>query len=534
MKELSLQNRLVSPHYSPKQRIIRILLILLVMFIPFFEALALTAIRGQNLFQALPVWNDETWWYAQYAAISEYGKPLGYFGYAGTHASIGTWGPWGMFPVLLTGLLTRVFGWGLHAFVFYNFFFLALSSLLFILLTKPSNRSLILMAVANGLMYMTVCYSVICMNEIVRYSMAIVLCGILYRLIMEPKVSRGRMILRCTVVPLLLMYATCFYTILGIFIPIYLFIMLRNLRVVWRTLITIPVSAIAITQLRSLNGMTCCPYIADQNAITFYPSTLKLKLLNYYYSIVSNGNNIDLFNLLTQSESSESTPVLLWFCVLLYLTMGLLIWRLHATAKDPEKKQLFAVNLMCLVLLLGFWGGHIVLYNTTDWTFMRGCNTALCCVLLLSSLMPKGENHVWRGALIVNLAGIFTFLTIFSSMFTTASRFSTEAQDAQWAAEREVLEEIIELDKDAEDPWSNTVTLCNTPTSLYYCLPYGVGINGYVDGSINENARYVILGIYSDEEEQAADMQTLLDSGHKIIYETDSYTVLENFGRTYS
>lgn len=535
MNENTLLKNSIWSASSTKDKILRVLLILLVMFIPLIEVVILTAIRGQNVFQAIPLWNDETWWYAQYAAMSEYGKPLGYFGYAGTHAYRGTFGPWGMYPLLLTGFFARIFGWGLHAFVYYNFFFLALSSLIFILLTKPTNRSLILLAAANALMYITLCYSVICMNEVVRYCMAIVLSGIMYRLIMEPKVSRVRTILRWTLVPLLLMYASCFYIILSIFIPIYLFIMLRNLRVVWRTLITAPVSVFAILKLRDMNSYTCCPYIADQGAISFSPPTLKLKILNYYYSIVGNGENIDLFHLLTGSESSLSTPVLLWFCVLLYLTMGLLIWRLHITAKDPEKKNLFAVNLMSLTLLLAFWGGHVVLYNTTDWTFIRGCNTALCCAIFLSAVMPRGESHVWRGALIVNLVGIFTFLSIFASMFTTSGRFSTEAQDARWAAERQALEDVLLLDEKAEDPWSNTVTLCGIETELYYCLPYGLGLNGAIDDIINENARYVIIGTnYGDLANREEDLQMLQENGHKIIYETASYAVLENIGRTYN
>lgn len=534
MNKSALQDRLSSVLHPTREQVVRILLTLLVMFIPLFMALILTGIRGQNIFQAVPRWNDETWWYAQYAAISEYGRPLGYFGYAGTHAHTGTWGPWGVFPLLVTGLLARIFGWGLHAFVYYNFLLLALSALIFILLTKPSNRSLVMLAAINGLMYITICYSTICMNEVVRYAMAIVLAGIMYRLIMTPDVSRTRMILRCTLIPLLLAYATCFYVILGAFIPVYLFIMLRNWKLVWRTLVSVPVSAVVIRFLQNLNGTTAAPYIPNQGGISFAPPTLKLKILDFYYTTLNNVINIDPFHLLLETEPTDSTPVLLWFCVLLYVLMGLLIWRLHTTAKVPEKKNLLAVQAMCLFLLLAFWGGHILLYNTTDWTFIRGCNTAVSCVLFLTALMPRGESQVWRGGLIVSIVGIFTFIAIFTTEFSASSRFSTPAQDAQWAQEKAVLEEVIQLDKTAEDPWSNTVVLCGTETDIYYTLPYGAGVNGYVSGSINENARYVIVGYdYSDMENREADLQILLDSGHEIIYECEDYVVLENQAKTF-
>jgi len=529
MNKSALQDRLSSCLHPTREQIIRILLTLLVMFIPLIMALILTVLRGQNLFFALPDWSDEHWWFAQYAGMSEYGHPLGYFGYTGHHAKFGTWATWGMFPTLITGTLSQIFGWGLHSFVYYNFFYLAASSLIFILLTKPSIRNLCMLAVANGLMYITICYSVICMNEIVRYSMAIVLSGIMYCLIMVPEVSRFRMILRWTLVPLLLMYATCFYVILGAFIPIYLMIMLRKWKPIWRLAATTPISVIAIKLLKSLNSLTSSPYIPDPYAITFSPPTLKLKILDFFYSLLGNAHNVDPFYLLTQADASNTSAFMLWFCVLLYVLMGFLFWRLIKNAKKPENRDLFSVYLMCLFLLLCFWGGHIVLYNTTDWTFMRGCNTAVCCVIFLCAMMPKGESQPWQASTIVCIVGFFSFIAVFVSVFTTSSRFSTPEQDAQWAQEKAMLEEVLILDTDAEDPWSNTAVMSGITTEMYCRLPYGVGINSAVPDVINENARYVIIGDnYSNEAERQADIDVLLENNHTIIREFDFCTVLEN------
>ena len=93
---------------------------------------------------------------------------------------------------------------------------------------------------------------------------------------------------------------------------------------------------------------------------------------------------------------------------------------------------------------------------------------------------------------------------------------------------------MIVLDEDAKDPWSNTVTLCHADAYVYYLLPYGVGVNSPVDGSVNRDARYVILGDgYADAAGREEDEQTLLDGGHKVIYENDRFTVYENQTRTY-
>ena len=52
--------------------------------------------------------------------------------------------------------------------------------------------------------------------------------------------------------------------------------------------------------------------------------------------------------------------------------------------------------------------------------------------------------------------------------------------------------------------------------------------------TINVNARYVVLGDqYEDAAQREAELQTLLGSGHVIVWEMDTYTVLENTGRTY-
>lgn len=511
--------------------ILRILLTLLVMTAPLLVTLIMTVPRGIDPFSALPVWNDENWWYLQYGAISAYGRPLGYFGYAGTHAYVGTWGPWGMFPLLLTGVFAAVFGWQLHTYVYLNYLFLALSALVFILLTRPSVRSLVCLAAANAVSWLVICYSVVCMNEVVRYSVALVLAGILYRVIRYPDCSRVRFVLRCTVVPLLLAYAAMFYTILGAFIPLYLYLMLRKLKPGWRILITVPVSAAAIYLLRSANSYTAAPYItgAAASVSKALSSDLSFRIQNLFYSLIGNAQNIDLFYLLTHAEETSEYPMLLWFCVLLYAMIGFLIRQVIVHARKPEKREVFLTDACALFLLCAFLGGHIVMYNTTSWTFMRGCCAAVYCAFMLCALHPKEDAHTWRAALIISIAGVFTFAAVFVSVFTAAGRFSTPEKDALRKAQRAELGEILALDSDADDPWENTVVLCGTDDEIYYILPFGVGVNGAVDDVINRDAKYVIVGRdFAEEETRLARLQTLEDAGHVVIAESDEYTILMN------
>ena len=59
-----------------RELLLRIGLTLLVMFMPLIVVFVLTRIQGYDMFRALPLWNDENWWYLQYGAVSEYGHLL--------------------------------------------------------------------------------------------------------------------------------------------------------------------------------------------------------------------------------------------------------------------------------------------------------------------------------------------------------------------------------------------------------------------------------------------------------------------------
>lgn len=516
----------------------RIALTLLAMFMPLAIVWTLTYYNGSDLFRAVPVWtDDEPWWYLQYGAVSRFGRPLGYFGYAGTHARSGTFGPWGMYPALLTGNLARVFGWSLHSFVYYHFAYLAAATLGFILLTRPSVKGHIMLVVSNSLMLVAFCYTIVSMNEIVRYSVAILLTGIMYRLMVQPQVPRWRLALRWVLIPPLLLYATCFYLVLAIFIPVYLWLMLRPLRPVWRLAAGVPVTLYAVKRLRGLNAATCARYIVStvpsNSSATFSIPNETIQRMIDYGNFVGKLRNIDPLSIMTSLDSNLDR-FLLWFCLLGYITAGVLLWRCVVRWKDRKQSPAFQLHLLCLYLLVSCCGGLVLEYDTSAWTFIRNCNTAVCCVMLLTALAPKGDRHPWWTMTALCLAGTITFLSVFSGTFARSERFATDEQERQWAQRRAALAEVIVLDEDAQDPWSNTVVPYHADVSIFYCLPYGVGVNGAVSDGINKDARYVILGQTEGADVMAQDKAVLEAGGHVLIYQDDQYAVYENRARTYS
>ena len=106
-----------------------------------------------------PVWNDEIGWYNQVAAVIEYGKPLGYYGYNGTHAQIGTWGAWGIAPLLPYAAFGKIFGWGLSSMALANIFFLCLAMLLLVIMTRPSVTQTLWLILLYSCSFITIGYS---------------------------------------------------------------------------------------------------------------------------------------------------------------------------------------------------------------------------------------------------------------------------------------------------------------------------------------------------------------------------------------
>lgn len=518
---------------SRSDRALRLTLAALVIGTPFAVAYALTAAQGLDLFHALPLWNDESWWYLQYGAMSEYGRPLGYFGYMGSHAAVGTFASWGAFAVMPVGLLARVFGWGLHAFIYYNFLFLALADLAFILLTRPTRRSLVMLAVTNALLYINICYSVTAMNETSRYAMAIVLAGLAYRMLAVPEPGRVERVLRVTAAPLFIAFATCFDLVLGIFIPVYLFLLLRRQPLRLRAPITAVVSLAALYALLRLKDLTCAA-TAPEGASFAVPG-LRFAVMRAFFSALGKLQMVDPLTILSKLIAGESMPIYLWFCLLIYITAGVLLWRVAAEWRAGDRSQM-ARNGLCLFVLAGCWGGLVVeMYEgMTEWTFIRHCNAGVCCAMMLAALAPRGKTHAWRTMAVICLAGAVTFLTVFTGTFSTGGRFSSDAQDQAWAAERQTLSEVIALDPDASDPWANTVTPYHLTADQYYCVPYGAGINTSMADPSAQQSRYALLGsAYGDMAQRQQDVEGLSAAGYELVFEDEQFAVLVNRSRTY-
>ena len=102
--------------------------------------------KGFDLSEFMLTNNDEVSWYNQVAAVVKYGKPLGYYGYNGSYAKIGTFGPWGMSVILFMSIIPKLLsfftGMNESLLIIGNLAWACLANGLFVLLAKPSRGQL--------------------------------------------------------------------------------------------------------------------------------------------------------------------------------------------------------------------------------------------------------------------------------------------------------------------------------------------------------------------------------------------------------
>ena len=131
----------------------RIPVYILFILMPLLTALFLCLCYRVDPRAAIPVWNDEISWFCQVRSAAAFGSPLGYYGYNGGHAAIGTFGAWGPFMVWAMSPVAAVTGMDLLTPVYTNLLFSCLANFFFLLFTRPSFRSTLKMLLASCFFY---------------------------------------------------------------------------------------------------------------------------------------------------------------------------------------------------------------------------------------------------------------------------------------------------------------------------------------------------------------------------------------------
>ncbi|MEG0833613.1 MAG: hypothetical protein RSG78_06300, partial [Oscillospiraceae bacterium] len=289
--------------------------------------------------------NDEISWFKQIEAFVGGGMPLGYYGYDGSFARIGSSGPWGVVPMLPYVLFGKVFGWTFISPVFANVLFLSLASFLFVLLAKCDAKEILCFSLMMSMLHSAHIFAKTGMVEALRVSVTIIAVGAIIRFWREEKVSK---IYKYAVLPAILVLTSQISILLAVLFPVYVYLLLREHRFgktfmcdfVLKTLI-IGFSSVFFLFANYLPlFLTSCSYpLYNFNNIihTFFSfgvfATLK-QTLNFLFSGFL---GLDPTILISSAAVSSKTSLQVWVLLLWWLVIGFTVYMIIKNKKEHSR-----------------------------------------------------------------------------------------------------------------------------------------------------------------------------------------------------
>lgn len=488
----------------------------IVILIPVISLYLLLILNGKgfNPQILIPTYNDEVTWYSQVEAMIQYGHPLGYEGYNGTHAAVGTFGPWGIATLLPYAAIGKIIGWELHSMVFANVILLSAAIAVYIFLTKPSVRQIVLIGIGYLCMTITIGYSVLSMAESLRYALAIIMTAMLIKLYR----GEGGKIFRYVLLPVTIIYSIQVYLIFCLVVPVYIWLILKEKKVFVKLVICVIITGIIALISNYTTALVTSPYVTStrnslMEGILNNPYQGIVEMIRLFFQNIETMNPVKLVDL-----ASRSHGIYACFFAVYWIMLAVFLLKIR---KEGKKTSFYSV--VGFYFLIGFLGGYCALYTGEAATLCRGLNTGI--VFMLFFLLAE-ERQIG--------VEIFVFLMLFcgiSSWGYYMDRIEEKnlayAQSADYILkERERISEIMDISPD-KSIWDNTVAHYGSVTNVYLEFPAGTGTNYMIDGEMNTLAGWAAVSKCDGEESYQNMVQKLSENNHKIVYENNDLVILK-------
>ena len=493
----------------------------------------------------MPQWNDEGAYYTLVKTWLATGQPLGFWGFDGGHAIMGTGSAWSPAILLPYALFGMMFGWNYSSVFFANVLFLVLAQLVFLLLVQPDRQKLVRMVLLQGLSVIVLLYSVTLMSELLRFSLSIVLAGMLYRLYFK---ESGRFY-RYVVLPLFLLAVIQVYIFFVFAIPLYVFGVLREKKR-WNWWKKALLSLLALLLFGGgsyyLLHLISSNYniYKTENLLTALQAFDFIGVLRSALAMVKEG----LWDFWSCFRTGAGHGILKWFIpfllLLILLPFGLLcrdarcFWKERKAegtenAERQERQNFWEKErLLYAQVSFGtalFLGAFITVYSLEPFTFFR----SLGIVVLFSLYLLLMSDHKWLFPLLLAVYAVGMLFLPLNLKDFTAERYPGAGAAQEWRTLEQELEMQITL-KNTEDPWANTVAVFTLEPKVLAGMPAGAGVNMMLySDEIPKEAEYLFFS--KNQENRRSDWlehdyatifdenAILLTEKYEIIWENESY-----------
>lgn len=481
--------------------------------------LLMTIVTNYGIDSLVPVWGDEVAWWSHIRDLVYNINYPGHAGHNANYAKIGNYGAWGLATLVPYAVLGKVIGWDLYSMSICNMLLLGGGLVLFALLVKTNNKALFRIAICYLCMHITVGYTMTSMSESLRYSLTIILCGIVFWLNWN-LAEYGKQIrykyVKLFVIVLFVLYAVNVWLILSLFIPLIVWPIIRTwstkVKIIVIPLVTLVVAAVEQYLLRLVSYSYFEPVFSRIIVVLknegILPA-LRLTISNAF----ANLQTFSLPHILKQGFSPAVINDALFMYFLLYLVL-LIVCTVNLIHNKNYQ------NFLSLYLLIGFMLGYCTLYTGNAGTLCRGTNAGLFAVTLCAC-KSKGKIDVVKIIYIAGMIGIVASYNWYSWIIT--DRVNTAANTCKILEEQHRLAEVMEFAPE-NDAWDNTVAVYGPVDYWYLSMPKGGQINHIINGRLNNDARYVSVRTSFEDAKDITNMH--IYNGHTIVFQDDLFTIL--------
>ena len=480
---------------------------------------------------------DEITWYSLIRSVCAFGRPLGYYGYAGSHAAYGTFSTWGPAQVYAMSLLPAFTGMTLQSQILTNVVYACAANLIFVLFTQPEVKSALKLILISFLTYVSFQFIFTGMSETTRFSMGIILTGILWYL--WKNAAKGKVfysIVLFVLAPVLILAFSACYILFTITVPVWFLCLAARMAhkkkrnfgfLILYRLLAVLFSAAIVAGMYFLRSKLIAPYLSSTTGdfIAAFRTDFQTGL-SYAAGLLRSAwdslNPAALFAMRSEHHGFYMFTMFFYYAVILLCLIRMIL----CISKSYKHRDCFAQYLTCFLLLVSFLFAFIFLYTTEPVSMIRGLNIAFVPALYLLCLGEEDSIITFRLAILL-LIGIFSFGLNFAE--TAVPGRYDPAAPARIEETEKLLSQYIVLDPEA-DPAENTVQLYGELTTPLMGLPAGTGINAMLWLNVVEpEYKYALLNLESPgTRDMETTMHMLTDKGYKELYKDDSWAIYSN------
>lgn len=513
---------------SPKAGtiILTVLMILTPVIISLLYAAFWGIIKKADPFPGI-TWNDEAVYLKLIENYSKHLSPLGYWGFNGNHAILGSGPAWSPAIILPYALFAKIFPVGQSFVFFVNLFFMVLANFIFWLLVKPEREQCVRLTGFQLFFVPLLLYLTTNMSEIYRYAIAVVLAGMFYYLYLGKKKNK---VVTYAVIPLFLLYSVQVYTFFAFAIPLYVCGLMKEKKGWIRFLVALPVTGVVA------GGSYYFLHLISSNYnIGKTESLLAALSARDFFGVVKSALFMakdGLAGVWELRHYVKSEPIYPYSVVLALIMIGVGLFMALRGKTNPEKKEDAYLGRMIAHSVMLFYVMYMSLYTILPDTFYRGTQIVILFSLYLLA-MSKRE-YLVRLLLLVSLTGVF--LSAGRFRYFTTDRYTASTGTAEWKELSEEWSAVLKADPSA-DKWDNTVLMYTMEPKAICAVPVGLAENFVLEeGTFSEEPGYLLFSKLSAEEANPewivrsydrilTENKEILEKNYIVIYETDEYII---------